>query len=115
MSRYDPKRETTSLKKMIVIMFLGSLNSCATTHGVEYTLYRTGMDIPTQTHDEALRIHVATFDALPLKGVDENMKYNRANCEFAQELFTAYQPHFRGSHLAMVEVKYWCEKGRFRN
>ena len=80
---------------------------------IEYTLYRTGIDIPTQTHDGTLRIHVATFDA------DQDAKYNLANCEFANDLFTSNQPHFRDYRSNTVaagsmKVKYWCEKGRFK-
>lgn len=115
MNSQHPKREAMCLRKFIAIMFLGSLTSCATTASVEYALYRTGIDMATQQHDETLRIHIATFDALPLKGIDENAKYNRANCEFAQELFTANQPHYRGSNFGIAEVKYWCERGRFRH
>jgi hypothetical protein len=99
------------MKSFIKVIFIGALSSCAFSDGVEYRLYRNGRGVPTRTYDETLRIHVATFDALPLKGIDENAKYNRANCEFAQELFTAQQPHYRGSNLGIVEVKYWCEKG----
>jgi hypothetical protein len=56
-----------------------------------YTLYRN--------LTPELRIHVATFDA------NEREDYNRENCEIAQSLFQN-QPG--------IEVKYWCEKGRFR-
>lgn len=75
--------------------------------------------MPTQTHDEALRVHIATFDARPLKSNDENAKYNLANCELAQELFTGNQPHFRNYRsntvaAGSIKVRYWCEKGRFK-
>ncbi|WHZ27561.1 MAG: hypothetical protein OJF51_002358 [Nitrospira sp.] len=97
----------------IVVIFVGAFSSCALSDGVEYTLYRSGMDIPAH-HDETLRIHVATFNARPLNSINEDTKYNRANCEIAQELFTANQPHYRGGTFGIVEVKYWCEKGRFK-
>jgi hypothetical protein len=74
----------------------------------EYILYRTGVDLISNAHDETLRIHVATFDA------SQDFKYNHANCEFAQEYFNANQPHYRGSIYSTIKIKYWCEKGRFR-
>ncbi len=107
------------MKKLIASLFLGLISSCAIADSTEYTLYRTGIDIPTQKHDETLRIHIATFDALPLKYIEDNTKYNLANCEFAQEMFTSNQPHFRNYQsntvvAGTIKVKYWCEKGRFR-
>jgi hypothetical protein len=45
-----------------------------------------------------MRNHVATFDAA------EDKDYNRNNCEIARDLF-ASQPG--------VQVRYWCERGRF--
>jgi hypothetical protein len=75
-------------------------------------MYRTGIDIPTQKNDESLRIHIATFDALPFKSTDENTKYNLANCELAQEVFATNQPHYRGSIYSKIKIKYWCEKSR---
>ena len=47
----------------------------------------------------ALRLHVATFDAL------DGAAYNRQNCAQAQQLFAAQQG---------VNVAFWCEPGRFR-
>ena len=99
--------------KLSVALSLVLLAACSRESGNEYTLYRTGIDIPTQAHDETLRIHVATFDA------DEDAKYNLANCEIAQKQFTSNQPHFRNYSSNTVaagrmRVKYWCEKGRFR-
>ena len=107
------------MKELIAILSLGFITSCAIADSSEYTLYRTGIDIPTQKHDESLRIHVATFDALPLNNVEDNANYNLANCEFAQEMFTPNQPHFlnyRSNTVAAgtIKVKYWCEKGRFK-
>ncbi|MBI4191097.1 MAG: hypothetical protein HY525_11240 [Betaproteobacteria bacterium] len=93
------------LSAALGLMFLAA---CAMDAGTEYTLYRTGIDIPTKTHDETLRIHVATFDA------HQDASYNLANCEFAQELFNSSQPHYRGSTFGTIKVRYWCEKGRFK-
>ena len=105
--------------KLIAILSLGLITSCAISDSAEYTLYRTGIDMLTQKHDESLRIHVATFDAIPLKNVDDNAKFNLANCELAQEVFTSSQPHFRDYRsnavsAGSIKVKYWCEKGRFK-
>lgn len=58
-----------------------------------YTLYRNSAT------DAALRLHVATFDAL------DGAAYNRQNCAQAQQLFAAQQS---------VKVPFWCEPGRFR-
>lgn len=102
------------MKKLIAALSLGLISSCAIADSAEYTLYRTGIDIPTQKYDETLRIHIATFDALPLTNIEDNTKYNLANCEFAQELFNASQPHHRGSIYSTIKIKYWCEKGRFK-
>jgi len=107
------------MRTLIAILSLGLITSCAIADSAEYTLYRTGIDIPTQNHDESLRVHVATFDATPLKSVEDNAKYNLANCEFAQEMFTSNQPHFRDYRSntvspGSIKVRYWCEKGRFK-
>lgn len=103
------------MKKLIAALSLGLFCSCAIADSAEYTLYRTGIDMTTQKYDESLRIHIATFDALPLKNIEDNAKYNLANCEFAQELFAASQPHYRGSIYSIIKIKYWCEKGSFKN
>ncbi len=58
-----------------------------------YTLYRNSVT------DAALRLHVATFDAL------DGAAYNRQNCAQAQQLFAAQQG---------VRVAFWCESGKFR-
>lgn len=102
------------MKKTIVVWSLGLISSCAIADSAEYTLYRTGIDIPTQKHNETLRIHIGTFDALPQKNIKDNAKYNRANCELSQELFNANQPHYRGSIYSTIKIKYWCEKGRLK-
>lgn len=107
------------MRKLIAISSLGFIASCAIAGSAEYTLYRTGIDIPTQKHDESLRIHVATFDASPLKSSEDNAKYNLANCEYAQEMFTSSQPHYRDYRSnavpsGSISVKYWCKNGRFK-
>jgi hypothetical protein len=74
-------------------MLLVGACSQAPNEASAFTLYRSSVE------NAAVRIHVATFDA------DEDAIYNQENCQIAQELF---QRH-RGA-----AVKYWCEKGRFR-
>ena len=101
------------IKRLFSLIALGLISSCAIASDTEHTLYRTGIDIPSQTHDETLRIHVATFDAY------QDAKYNLANCEFAQELFSSNQPHFRNYRsntvaAGSIKVKYWCEKGGYQ-
>jgi hypothetical protein len=76
------------MKKLIAALSLGLITSCAIPNSSEYTLYRSGIDIPTQKNDESVGIHVATFDAHPFENVEDNAKHNLANCKFAQELFT---------------------------
>lgn len=97
----------TMMMKLLTSLALACLSSCAMEAGTEYTLYRTGINVPTKTHDETLRIHVSTFDA------HQDANYNLANCEFARDLFNSNQPHYRGSIFGTIKVKYWCEKGRF--
>lgn len=112
-----PKSKLTKrgiTNSLITFFALGLISSCAFSPGTEYTLYRTGLDLPSQTHDETLRIQVATFDARPLENNEDNIKYNLSNCEFAQELFNANQPHYRSGKIAAIKIKYWCEKGRFK-
>jgi hypothetical protein len=96
------------------IAMLLALVSGSSIAAAEYTLYRSGIDVAARKRDEALRIHIATFDAAPLKDVIDNDKYNRANCDFAQAFFNDNQPHFQGSSISDIKIKYWCEKGRFR-
>jgi hypothetical protein len=62
-----------------------------------YTLYRTSPVLDSSP--ELRRVHVATFDA---KGGEQ---YNQKNCDIARQLFQA-QPG--------IIVRYWCEKGGFR-
>lgn len=74
------------------ILSLVALTACGP-EDTTYTLYRNSVGFGTE------RVHVATFDALD--GAD----YNRDNCNIASRLFAA-QP--------FVQVRYWCEKGRYR-
>ena len=96
------------MKRLFTSLLLGFISCCAIAAETEYTLYRTGIDLSAKVQDETLRIHVATFDA------NQDTKYNLANCEFAQELFNANQPHYRGSIYGTIKIKYWCEKGHFK-
>lgn len=77
-----------------VLLLLVSLAGCGDGH--VYTLYRNS------PMDKSMRIHIATFDASQ-KGAEA---YNMENCEIAKTLFERQQG---------VTVKYWCEKGGFRN
>ena len=104
----------TTMSKLIAILSLGFIASCSVGTDASYTLYRTGIDISAQKHDELLRVHVSSFDATALSGAADNAKYNLANCELAQELFSANQPHVRGSDYGSIKFKYWCEAGSFK-
>ena len=82
-----------SNKFIIVLLSFLLIASCSVSDDKVYTLYRNS---PVSGSE---RVHVATFDA------DEDEVYNRVNCQIAEELFQK-QP--------FVQVKYWCEKGRYR-
>ena len=68
------------------------LASCGDANSPTYTLYRA-----SPVSDE--RVHMATFDA------KQSGNYNQENCFIARDLFLA-QPG--------VTVRYWCEKGRYK-
>ena len=72
----------------ITLPLVGCQNDDAT-----YTLYRNSVT------DSSMRIHVATFDST------DGAAYNLENCNVAAGLYAA-QPG--------VEVKFHCEKGRFK-
>lgn len=87
-----------SLGLFALLAATSGLSACAG-DGV-FTLYRSGVSTPeVGISMENARIHIATFDA------DESEGYNRENCEIASKLFQA-QPG--------VKVRYWCEKGGYR-
>jgi hypothetical protein len=78
-----------------MIVCLGALvTACKPSDDKVYTLYRAS------TVPGIKRIHIATFDA------DENDEYNRTNCDTARSLFEG--------QLGVV-VRYWCEKGSYRD
>lgn len=58
-----------------------------------YTLYRNSVTEVT------MRIHVATFDSA------DGKDYNAENCFLAADLFERQES---------VQVKFWCEPGRYR-
>jgi hypothetical protein len=78
-----------------MILSVGVLvGACKPSDDKLYTLYRAS------TVPGIKRIHIATFDA------DENDEYNRTNCDTARSLFEG--------QLGVV-VRYWCEKGYYRD
>jgi len=79
-----------------------------------YTLYRTNID-PVTRKEIPKRVYVATFD-VPRSEFDDQVlsNYNSVNCNFAEKLFNAEQPHFKGSIYEHIKVFYWCEKGGYR-
>lgn len=64
------------------------------------TLYRSSSNI------ENARFHVATFDATERTFNGTTFDYNWSNCQIAAEPF---------QNQSGVAVKYWCEKGAFRD
>ena len=71
------------------------LAGCAASHDDSntYTLYRSS----AVTGDPISRYQVATFDS------SEAPPYNKQNCEIVARLWLE----------SGVQVKYWCESGRF--
>jgi hypothetical protein len=76
-----------------LLPFLLAAAACGTAEGDTHTLYRSSVVLANA------RIHVATFDA---KG---DAAVNQENCDIARDVF-AKQPG--------VTVRWWCEKGRFK-
>jgi hypothetical protein len=90
-----PRRLPAALS-LALPLTLGACGLSITDDSV-YTLYRTSpVPVPTP---ELQRVHVATFDA------EGGEQYNRENCDITRQLFQA-QPG--------IVVRYWCEKGSFR-
>ncbi len=77
----------------LVLVIAAIMIGCDQFGATAYTLYRNSV------LDDGARYHVASFDAR------ESERYNRDNCEVARQLFQS-QPG--------VRVRYWCEKGRYR-
>lgn len=83
----------TSLRILTLLaMTLLSASAQVAPDAASYTLYRNS------AVDAAMRLHVASFDAV------DGAAYNRENCAQAQLLFAA-QPG--------VKAKFWCEAGKF--
>jgi len=80
-----------ALAAALIVVGLAACDSRTPT----YTLYRS-----SATAGPELRTHVATFDS------NDGAEYNRENCEAARSLFQR-QPR--------VTVRYWCEKGQYRD
>ena len=87
---------------LTVAFFLISSGKTEATEIEVFTLYR---NVPS---DQSFRVHVATFDAADSdeKGDEFYNLSNWKNCERAQKMFQA-QPDWQ-------DVKFWCEKGRFK-
>lgn len=81
--------QSASLTLALVIAGCGASRDDANT----YTLYRSSA-VPG---DPISRYHVATFDS------SEAPPYNKQNCEIVSRLWLE----------SGVQVKYWCESGRF--
>lgn len=76
---------------LLLIAVLGACDSDDRT----YTLYRNSPAF------QAMRIHFASFNA------NERSAYNQENCEIVAR-------HMNASLGSTPAVRYWCEKGRFR-
>lgn len=107
------KLSPTFVRVLIGLGFAFSLLACSD-EDTKYTLYRSGLDFASNSPDISARIHIATFDANEGLSAEDKAKYNQANCDFAQELFNAKQPHYSETAMGKVSLKYWCEKGSFR-
>ena len=83
------------MKKAIVAFGL-FLAGCDDRRSDIYTLYRDSIA-------GNLRIHMATFDA------DDQGNYNEKNCHDIADLINKSNVGPEG-----IVVRYWCEKGHFR-
>jgi hypothetical protein len=92
-SSQQPRRAAKLLGAAVCFVLTAGCDVQTDIYGRAATLYRSSVS------DELARYHIATFDAT------ENAQYNWENCQIARELFLA-QPG--------VKVRYWCEKGRYR-
>jgi len=79
-------------KKILIIVILLNFG-CSQSDSDTYALYRNSV------LDEAMRLHVATFDS------KDGEKYNQGNCDIAKDLFQMQDG---------VKTKFWCEKGKFK-
>ena len=89
-------RATRKSIAVLAVLFALIPSACQRSGGV-HTLYRdsaTGRE-----DDKTMRVHVATFDST------NGEAYNLENCQVAQGLFQK-QPG--------VRVRFWCEKGAYR-
>jgi hypothetical protein len=95
----------TLIKSLSIVLIASFLSTSWGANEPEidvFTLYRN------VSSDEAFRVHVATFDATGTngKGSDFYNWSNMKNCERARLMFQS-QPDWK-------DVKFWCEKGRFK-
>lgn len=77
----------------IGVAVTGALAGCGVSESDVYTLYRSS------PMDRNMRVHVSTFDAA------DGSRYNNENCQIGRDLYQG-QPG--------VTVRYWCEKGRYK-
>ena len=93
-----PGRRSKSVTRILINAMCITLVTCSVSHAGDndvYTLYRG-----SAVRNSEMRIHIATFDAT------DGENYNKTNCFIAAGLFEN-QPG--------VSVRYWCEKGRFKD
>lgn len=92
---------STLFPAALAVFFMAACSMPDTPDSHAYTLYRNAPS------DPAFRVHVATFDSNAYSSggeMDELM--NKKNCEHVQVMFQS-QPDW-------ADVKFWCEKGRFK-
>lgn len=106
--------QTSVIVKLGVCVVIGATLIGCSREDTKYTLYRSGLDFASNSADISMRIHIATFDADEGLSGEDKTKYNQANCDFAQELFNAKQPHYSQTAMGKVSMKYWCEKGAYK-
>jgi len=97
------------IKKIILLPLIIFSISCSQKESSSYTLYRSGINMETNTVDETLRIYVSTFSD---KSGDDS--YNQGNCLLLEEVLNKEQVHYKGSIYSNFKIKYWCEKGVFK-
>jgi hypothetical protein len=81
------------MRKFLTIILL-IFGTTAVANETAATLYRNSI------LDKTTRMHIATFDA------SHGEAYNWENCQIAAQLF---------QNQPLVETKFWCEKGNYKN
>lgn len=94
-----------SINLFSAILIVSSLLVACSDKNLEVEVFTLYKNVPS---DPAFRVHVATFDAAGINGGGSEFYNlsNMQNCERVQQMFQT-QPYSK-------DIKFWCEKGRFK-